>query len=197
MGRKLGGNEEEHTQKPPLERPGPRVGERYAVTSLTKWNQGRFLTLVLPFNKFCMCKGTSHVSNSVYLVVAVGEGLFVQKCFDDKCRHFRSCAFNVPGELLTEAREQMGQRIEGMKTPMEGGSGTARGSGERRDWERQSPHDDELAGARCPHRGGTQTAAQIGISRDCWPCSCPSRRSASLSTPPRREDGATAVRALP
>jgi len=68
----------------------------------------RFMTVTLENNRFCFCKGASHVSNHVYLVVDRERGSFHQKCFDIDCRHFCSPPFPIPAWLLEEEAEDAG-----------------------------------------------------------------------------------------
>lgn len=60
----------------------------------------RFLTVTLAHNRFCFCKGSSHISNNIYLVVDKEGKTFKQKCFDPDCKYYSSPVFPVPPMLL-------------------------------------------------------------------------------------------------
>lgn len=64
-------------------------------------DDGRFLLITLLNNRFCFCKGKSHRSNSIFLVVDAETSSFYQKCHDrsDCGPHFKSPSFEIPGEL--------------------------------------------------------------------------------------------------
>ena len=53
---------------------------RAQVTSVVKL--GGFLSISLAHNRFCFCKGASHKSNGIYLVVDEAARTFYQKCHD-------------------------------------------------------------------------------------------------------------------
>jgi len=59
-----------------------------------------FLTVTLRHNRFCFCKGASHVSNSIYLVIDKMNRSFRQKCFDIDCKYFWSPPFQIPEDLV-------------------------------------------------------------------------------------------------
>merc|ERR1719506_1382236 len=75
-----------------------------AVQSAVKMGD-QFLCVTLAHNRFCFCKGSSHVSNSVYMVVDQFNYRFHQKCHDFECRHFRSPEFAIPDWLLESTEE--------------------------------------------------------------------------------------------
>lgn len=63
----------------------------------------QFVAVTLTRNRFCLCKGASHKSNSVYLVVDCARNVFYQKCHDfADCGHFRSREFSLPDGMLGE-----------------------------------------------------------------------------------------------
>lgn len=59
-----------------------------------------FLAVSLVHNRFCFCKGASHKSNGIYLVVDISRQLFWQKCHDVDCHNFRSDTEALPAGLL-------------------------------------------------------------------------------------------------
>lgn len=67
---------------------------------------GRFLVVTLSNNHFCFCKGASHASNHIYLVVNTDQCTFRQKCHDPECKHFASPPFDVPSYLLESKAEE-------------------------------------------------------------------------------------------
>eukprot|EP00927_Polykrikos_kofoidii_P070609 TRINITY_DN67023_c0_g1_i1.p1 TRINITY_DN67023_c0_g1~~TRINITY_DN67023_c0_g1_i1.p1 ORF type:complete len:684 (-),score=121.82 TRINITY_DN67023_c0_g1_i1:143-2194(-) len=66
----------------------------------------RFLAVTLEHNRFCFCKGASHKSNNIYLVVDRVCRTFHQKCHDASCRHFMSPTFEVPSVLLEDEEDE-------------------------------------------------------------------------------------------
>ncbi|CAE7813304.1 primpol [Symbiodinium sp. CCMP2456] len=66
----------------------------------------RFLTVTLSNNRFCRCKGSSHISNHVYMVVDMERRSFYQKCFDPDCRGFQSPEHAIPPWILETAQEE-------------------------------------------------------------------------------------------
>eukprot|EP00927_Polykrikos_kofoidii_P061207 TRINITY_DN56073_c0_g1_i1.p1 TRINITY_DN56073_c0_g1~~TRINITY_DN56073_c0_g1_i1.p1 ORF type:complete len:857 (+),score=139.13 TRINITY_DN56073_c0_g1_i1:85-2655(+) len=66
---------------------------------------GNMFVVSLTHNRFCMCKGGSHQSNGVYLVVNVNRGTFYQKCHDIDCRGFRSDEISLPSGALSCLKE--------------------------------------------------------------------------------------------
>lgn len=67
----------------------------------------QFLAVTLARNRFCLCKGASHKSNSVYLVVDCARNVFYQKCHDvADCGHFRSREFSLAPGMLGEVLGQ-------------------------------------------------------------------------------------------
>ena len=46
-------------------------------------------------NRFCLCKGASHKSNRIYLVVDCLRHVYYQKCHDVVCGNFRSAEFPI------------------------------------------------------------------------------------------------------
>lgn len=69
---------------------------------------GRFVIVTLQNNRFCLCKGASHKSNSIYLVVDQDSRTFHQKCHDtaDCGRWFKSQPFGIPEVLCEDAEER-------------------------------------------------------------------------------------------
>jgi len=64
-------------------------------------DQHSYLAVTLAHNRFCFCKGASHKSNSIYLVVDITRGVFYQKCHDKvDCPNFRSTEQALPEHLL-------------------------------------------------------------------------------------------------
>ena len=60
----------------------------------------QFVVITLCDNRFCLCKGASHKSNNVYLVVDLSRLVFHQRCYDTAdCLHFRSQDFPVPSSV--------------------------------------------------------------------------------------------------
>ena len=61
---------------------------------------GRFFTITLCNNRFCLARGRSHRSNNVYLKVDLHRGEFEQRCFDREDCSWRSwqerCVFPIP-----------------------------------------------------------------------------------------------------
>merc|ERR1711971_92604 len=53
-------------------------------------------------NRFCFCKGSSHKSNSIYIVINPRRCVFYQKCHDIDCRGFRSEKIPIPKDLLAK-----------------------------------------------------------------------------------------------
>ena len=74
------------------------LGSRLRWTSPDR----RYLCVSLRNNRFCLCKGASHKSNNIYLVVNVSRALWYQKCHDVECRSFKSMdfSFSPPGGML-------------------------------------------------------------------------------------------------
>ena len=56
----------------------------------------RYCCVSLRNNRFCLCKGASHLSNHVYLVVNVSRAIWYQKCHDADCGAFKSMEFSFP-----------------------------------------------------------------------------------------------------
>lgn len=83
--------------------------------------QGRLL-LTVSNNRFCLCKGSSHKSNSIFLVVDFMAGCFYQKCHDADCRHFRSADFPLPQGMLEAEQEERFFLAELSKVPLTGSS---------------------------------------------------------------------------
>mmetsp|Transcript_124785 Transcript_124785/g.216406 ORF Transcript_124785/g.216406 Transcript_124785/m.216406 type:complete len:577 (+) Transcript_124785:88-1818(+) len=75
-----------------------------AIQSMVEMDN-RYWVVTLANNKFCFCKGASHVSNHVYMVVDRYEASFRQKCHDVDCRNFRSPEFPIPRWLLQSEEE--------------------------------------------------------------------------------------------
>jgi hypothetical protein len=80
----------------------------------------RYQTVTLANNRFCLRKGASHVSNSVYLVVDKLLARFHQKCTDWDCNGFRSVKFDLPPGLLFPSSQK---EVPGMQD----GTGRIRG----------------------------------------------------------------------
>lgn len=59
----------------------------------------QYVSVSLARNRYCMCKGSAHKSNGVYLVVDLLRKTFHQKCYDTECRHFRSESFQFPSDM--------------------------------------------------------------------------------------------------
>jgi len=64
------------------------------------------LSVTLEHNRFCFCKGASHESNKIRLVVTKDKGIFHQKCYDIDCRHFSSPSFTIPAWLLEDEDDE-------------------------------------------------------------------------------------------
>jgi hypothetical protein len=64
----------------------------------------RLRTVTLSNNRFCFCKGSSHKSNHIYLVVDKTERTYVQKCYDPDCRGFESIKFDIPLSVFVSMR---------------------------------------------------------------------------------------------
>lgn len=66
----------------------------------------RVLAVTLKSNRFCFCKGASHKSNSIFLVVDLDKCVFHQKCHDrgDCGSFYRSPPFDIPQELCRSRR---------------------------------------------------------------------------------------------
>lgn len=64
--------------------------------------EGRYLCLTLAHNRFCLRKGASHKSNSIYFVVDLFRRIFYQKCHDvvDCGRDIHSEEYALPEHLL-------------------------------------------------------------------------------------------------
>ena len=56
----------------------------------------RFMAVTLQHNKFCLCKGASHKSNKVYMVLDFERSAFYQKCHDPDCNNFQSEHWPLP-----------------------------------------------------------------------------------------------------
>ena len=54
---------------------------------------GRYLVVTPDRNRFCLCKGSSHRSNNIYLVVDCFRHVYYQKCHDVSCDKFRSADY--------------------------------------------------------------------------------------------------------
>ena len=54
---------------------------------------GQYLVVSPYRNRFCLCKGASHRSNNIYLVVDCFRHVYYQKCHDAACDRFRSAEF--------------------------------------------------------------------------------------------------------
>jgi len=70
----------------------------------------RYLAAKLARNRFCFCKGASHKSNQIYLVVDCARNCFYQKCHDIDCQGFRSDEFPLPKQLQEEGLAQHQKR---------------------------------------------------------------------------------------
>lgn len=66
---------------------------------------GGYLLVTLSGNRFCFCKGASHNSNNIYLVVDREKAVFWQKCYDPDCRGFRAPQMPVPDWLVDSPEE--------------------------------------------------------------------------------------------
>jgi hypothetical protein len=62
-------------------------------------------------NRFCLCKGASHVSNNIYIVLDTARATFCQKCFDPDCYGFSSPKYQLPLWLL-ENRTELDERTD-------------------------------------------------------------------------------------
>ena len=82
--------------------------------------EDRFWCFSLQNNRFCACKGASHKSNGVYLVVDIGQMIFYQKCHDMDCRDFRSSEYPLPSWICASGylATQIG-RVEAACAPSE------------------------------------------------------------------------------
>lgn len=89
-------------------------GRPTTVQSAVKMTE-QFLCVTLANNRFCFCKNSSHMSNSVYMVVDHTRKVFHQKCHDSDCRHFRSPEFAIPDWLL-ETEEEEAALLEALAT---------------------------------------------------------------------------------
>jgi len=91
------------------------------------------LSVTLEHNRFCFCKGSSHESNNIRLVVMKDKGIFHQKCFDIDCRHFSSAPFTIPAWLLEDENDDA-ELFGSFATPSSGKrareEGNDNGSGE-------------------------------------------------------------------
>eukprot|EP00747_Dinoflagellata_sp_TGD_P209513 gnl/TRDRNA2_/TRDRNA2_82903_c0_seq1.p1 gnl/TRDRNA2_/TRDRNA2_82903_c0~~gnl/TRDRNA2_/TRDRNA2_82903_c0_seq1.p1 ORF type:complete len:321 (-),score=46.72 gnl/TRDRNA2_/TRDRNA2_82903_c0_seq1:502-1371(-) len=58
------------------------------------------VVVTLANNRFCLCKGASHKSNNIFLLVDILGRCFYQKCHDADCGHFRSVSFPFPEDML-------------------------------------------------------------------------------------------------
>jgi len=68
---------------------------------------GRVLWARLLHNRYCMCKGASHKSNAVYLVVDQDRCTFYQKCYDRaECFHHSSPLFRIPELYCDDAEDR-------------------------------------------------------------------------------------------
>jgi len=56
----------------------------------------KFQAVTLGNNRYCLCKGGSHKSNSIYLVLDLVNRTYHQKCFDPDCKWYRGPPFNIP-----------------------------------------------------------------------------------------------------
>lgn len=105
---------------------GPAVESARVQSCCTVGSPGTdFLVVGLAGNRFCCCKGGSHLSNGIYLVVDPRQRTFVQKCHDDDCRPFRSREHQVPAGLI----DAYSQRAMAVAPPHDC---TALGGGKRR-----------------------------------------------------------------
>lgn len=84
---------------------GPPAGDARRTFARSPWisGDGRFLAFTLQNNRFCFCKGASHKSNGVYLVVDCASRTFYQKCHDIDCRGFRTTPYPLPSHLFPTA----------------------------------------------------------------------------------------------
>lgn len=76
------------------------------VQSCVMLDEGRVLAVTMSGNHFCFCKGASHKSNHIYLVVDVDGRCFRQKCHDIDCKHFASPSFPIPKWLLDSKEDE-------------------------------------------------------------------------------------------
>mmetsp|Transcript_18461 Transcript_18461/g.39485 ORF Transcript_18461/g.39485 Transcript_18461/m.39485 type:complete len:517 (-) Transcript_18461:1403-2953(-) len=67
------------------------------------------LLVTLQNNRFCLCKGASHRSNSIFLVVDQEAGVFHQKCHDraDCGLHYKSPPFELPQKFCKGKLEDL------------------------------------------------------------------------------------------
>jgi hypothetical protein len=68
-----------------------------------------YVVATLAHNRFCFCKGACHKSNHVYLVIDCKQSTVHQKCHDIDCRGFRSAAYGIPENLVTQWEELRGR----------------------------------------------------------------------------------------
>mmetsp|Transcript_45499 Transcript_45499/g.131288 ORF Transcript_45499/g.131288 Transcript_45499/m.131288 type:complete len:217 (-) Transcript_45499:46-696(-) len=85
--------------------PGVRAPPTGVASVVQLGDNPRMLAVTLKNNRFCFCKGASHKSNAVYLVVDRDAGCFYQKCHDkgDCGPYFRSPPWPIPPDLCAAA----------------------------------------------------------------------------------------------
>ena len=84
----------------------------------------RYLCVSFRSNRFCLCKGASHKSNNIYLVVNVSRGIWYQKCHDVECRAFRSMEFPLSPHvaLLPSVLASTSLECRGEESSLEAGA---------------------------------------------------------------------------
>ena len=96
------------------------LGSRFRWTSPDR----RYLCVSLCNNRFCLCKGASHKSNNIYLVVNVSRAIWYQKCHDVECRSFKSMEFSFSphGAMLPSVLASTSWACRGEATSFEPGA---------------------------------------------------------------------------
>ena len=119
----------------------PGHAKTAVLGSRLRWmsHDRRYLCVSLCNNRFCLCKGASHKSNNIYLVVHMPRAIWYQKCHDVECRAFKSMEFSLSSHvsplasvLASVSLERRGEKFSelgGAKRPRCDGASCGRVTG--------------------------------------------------------------------